>query len=97
MSELASPLACLVTATNLVYSASDEHSAFALVPKAHIDAWRCEASFLHAALLVLQADSAESSNDCAWTRACFLPSQEAFKLLRFRAALASMDFSWRSL
>ena len=67
----------------LCMMASDEHLAFALVPKAHIDAWRCEASFLHAVLLVLQAASAESRNDCAWTRACFLPSQEAFNLLQF--------------
>ena len=33
------------------------------------------------ALPVLQADSAESGDDRIWTRACFLPSQEAFKLL----------------
>ena len=52
-SESASPFVCLVAATNFVYSAYGEHLAFALVPKAHIDAWRCEASFLHAALLVL--------------------------------------------
>ena len=80
-SELASPLACLVAATNFVYSAIDEHSAFALVPKARIDDWRCEASYLHAVLLVLQAESAESSNKCAWSRACFLPSQDAIKQL----------------
>ena len=75
--------ACLVAATNFVYSASDEHTAFSLALKEPIDAWRCEASFLHVTHLVHQAASAESSNDCSWTRACFLPSQEAFRLFQF--------------
>ena len=52
-SESESLFACLVAAMRFVYSASDDHLAFALVTKAHIAAWRCEASYLHAALLVL--------------------------------------------
>ena len=53
------------TASNFVRSASDEHSDLPWCRRPTSNSWRCEASSLHAALLVLQADSVESSNDCA--------------------------------
>ena len=72
------------------------------VPKAHIDITRWLASLAHVALLVLQADSAESSEDCAcapeahisitrWT-ASF--AHAALLVLQADSAKSSDDCAW---